>query len=124
MSLPGIRPLSAEELRHQRRDAIVALPADARLALRWLRRSHLVTSPLLPLAARRTLHVIGPGDEVARAPGCREGRIGDRYWLGARAKILPGVSVGAGTVVAAGAVVTKDCAPGARYAGMPARRLR
>jgi hypothetical protein len=51
MSRAGIRPLSAEELKHQRRAAIAALPADARQALRWLRRGHLVTSTLLPLPA-------------------------------------------------------------------------
>jgi maltose O-acetyltransferase len=51
-------------------------------------------------------------------------RIGDRCWIGARATILPGVSIGDGTVVAAGAVVTKDCEPDALYAGVPARRLR
>jgi maltose O-acetyltransferase len=51
-------------------------------------------------------------------------RIGDRCWIGARATILPGVSIGDGTVVAAGAVVTKDCEPGAVYGGVPARRLR
>jgi acetyltransferase-like isoleucine patch superfamily enzyme len=50
--------------------------------------------------------------------------IGDRVWLGARAMILPGVTVGDGCVIAAGAVVTRDCAPGGLYAGAPARRIR
>ena len=71
-----------------------------------------------------SVHEIGPGNEVAREPSYRDVRIGDRCWIGARATILPGVSIGAGTVVAAGSVVTKDCEPGAENAGVPARRLR
>jgi acetyltransferase-like isoleucine patch superfamily enzyme len=59
MSLAGMRPLTTEELSHQRRAALAALPADAGFALRWLRRGHLVTSPLLPLAVRRTLLRLG-----------------------------------------------------------------
>jgi acetyltransferase-like isoleucine patch superfamily enzyme len=37
---------------------------------------------------------------------------------------MPGVKIGAGTIVGAGAVVTKDCEPGAVYVGVPARRVR
>ncbi|QYJ02979.1 acyltransferase [Nocardioides panacisoli] len=50
--------------------------------------------------------------------------IEDDVWLGARATVLPGVTIGRGCVVAAGAVVTEDCAPGGLYAGVPARRVR
>jgi len=51
-------------------------------------------------------------------------RIGDRVWIGARAVVLPGVTIGDDVVVAAGAVVAADCAPGGVYAGVPARRIR
>lgn len=47
--------------------------------------------------------------------------IGDRVWIGARAIILKGVTIGDGSVVAAGAVVTKDVPPGSVVAGTPAR---
>jgi acetyltransferase-like isoleucine patch superfamily enzyme len=50
--------------------------------------------------------------------------IGNRVWMGARVTVLPGVTVGDGCVIAAGAVVTKDCEPGGVYAGLPARRIR
>lgn len=50
--------------------------------------------------------------------------IGDGAWLGARCIILPGVTVGAGAVVAAGAVVTRDVPPDALVAGTPARVVR
>lgn len=47
--------------------------------------------------------------------------IGDRAWLGTRAMVLPGVTVGEGAVVAAGAVVTRDVAPYTIVGGVPAR---
>ncbi|MCV7679015.1 MULTISPECIES: acyltransferase [Micrococcus] len=50
--------------------------------------------------------------------------IGDGTWIGAGAIILPGLTVGAECIVAAGAVVTKDCTPNGLYAGVPARRIR
>lgn len=50
--------------------------------------------------------------------------IHDGCWIGARATILPGVTIGAGTIVAAGAVVTSDCEPNHLYAGVPARIVR
>jgi maltose O-acetyltransferase len=50
--------------------------------------------------------------------------IGPACWIGARATILAGVTVGEGCLVAAGAVVTTDCAPHGLYGGVPARRLR
>lgn len=49
--------------------------------------------------------------------------VGDNVWLGARAMVLPGVSIGDGCVVGAGAVVTRDCAPGGVYVGVPAERV-
>jgi acetyltransferase-like isoleucine patch superfamily enzyme len=44
--------------------------------------------------------------------------------VGAGATILPGVEIGEGALVAAGAVVTKDVAPWTIVAGVPARVLR
>ena len=49
--------------------------------------------------------------------------IGDQVWIGYRAVILPGVSIGEGAVVGAGAVVTKDVEPFAIVAGNPARKI-
>jgi galactoside O-acetyltransferase len=50
--------------------------------------------------------------------------IEDRAWLGAGAIILPGVTVGRGSVVAAGAVVTANVPPMMIVGGTPARVLR
>ena len=50
--------------------------------------------------------------------------IEDDVWLGAGAIILPGVTVGHGAIVAAGAVVTSDVEPMTVVGGVPARELR
>lgn len=47
--------------------------------------------------------------------------IGDGTWVGSRVLILPGVTIGAGCVVAAGAVVTRRMPPNSVVAGNPAR---
>jgi len=48
-------------------------------------------------------------------------RIDDYAWIGSRSIILPGVTVGQGAVVAAGAVVTHDVAPYTVVGGVPAK---
>jgi maltose O-acetyltransferase len=62
-----------------------------------------------------------------RAAGPATGRpivVGDGAWIGARAVVMPGVTIGAGSTVGAGAVVTRDCLPGETYVGVPARQIR
>lgn len=50
--------------------------------------------------------------------------IEDNCWIGSNVTILAGVTVGEGSVIAAGAVVTKDVAPNSVVGGVPARVLR
>ncbi|HWZ87465.1 MAG TPA: DapH/DapD/GlmU-related protein [Polyangiaceae bacterium] len=84
------------------------------------------------------------GDRVTLSPGVmiltstheldiREHRAGpvqlapvtihDGAWIGARAIILPGITVGSGAIVNAGAVVNKDVLPQTRVGGVPATQL-
>ncbi|HEV2474158.1 MAG TPA: DapH/DapD/GlmU-related protein, partial [Chthonomonadales bacterium] len=58
------------------------------------------------------------------APEARPIRIGSGAWIGARATVLPGVTVGHGSVVAAGAVVAADVEPGWMVGGVPARPIK
>lgn len=57
---------------------------------------------------------IGKGDTI----------LGDGAWIGMRAMIMPGVTIGEGAVVASGAIVTKDVAPYSIVAGNPAVPIR
>lgn len=50
--------------------------------------------------------------------------IGDSVWIGARAIVLPGVKIGEGAVVGAGAVVSRDVAPWTVVAGNPAKFIK
>ena len=50
--------------------------------------------------------------------------IEDEVWLGLRSIVLKGVTIGRGSVVSAGSVVTQDVAPYSVVAGVPARLVR
>ncbi len=50
--------------------------------------------------------------------------IEDDVWIGAKATILGGVTIGQGAVIAAGSVVTKDVEPYAIVGGVPAKLIR
>jgi acetyltransferase-like isoleucine patch superfamily enzyme len=50
--------------------------------------------------------------------------IGDDVWIGAKVCILRGVKIGNGSVIGAGAVVTRDVPPNAVMGGIPAKIIR
>jgi acetyltransferase-like isoleucine patch superfamily enzyme len=68
--------------------------------------------------AQRLANLPTPSDKV------RPIVIGNNVWIGTRATICPGVTVGSGSVVAAHAVVTHDVRPNMLVAGNPAREVR
>jgi maltose O-acetyltransferase len=68
-----------------------------------------------------------PMDARTRALGIESGRpvvIGDDVWLGGGAIVCPGVTIGARTVIGAGAVVTRDVPADTFAAGNPCRVVR
>ena len=73
-------------------------------------------------------HPLDPAARLAKLPPMvdqiREIVIGDNVWLGTDVMVLPGVTIGEGSVVAAGAVVTQDVPPYTLAGGIPARPLR
>ncbi|MDR1954332.1 MAG: sugar O-acetyltransferase [Candidatus Methanoplasma sp.] len=81
--------------------------------------------------------LIGPGTKIVTAKhplnaekrrdwsvSCDPIRIEEDVWMGAGVIVLPGVTIGARSVVGAGSVVTKDVPPDTIVAGNPARILR
>lgn len=51
-------------------------------------------------------------------------RIGKDVWIGAFVKIVTGVTIGDGAIIAMGAVVTKDVEPYSVYGGVPAKKIK
>ena len=50
--------------------------------------------------------------------------IGKNVWIGANATIVPGVTIGNGSIIAAGAVVTKDVPENVVVGGVPAKIIK
>lgn len=64
-------------------------------------------------------------------PMCQQGHlpkqkvtIGDDVWIGARVIIMPGVTIGSGSIIGAAAVVTKDVPEYVVVAGVPAKVIK
>jgi acetyltransferase-like isoleucine patch superfamily enzyme len=70
-------------------------------------------------------HGTAPNQSMSKQPGVLEPvTIGEECWLGAAVIVLPGVTIGRGTIVAAGAVVSRDLPENVVAAGVPARVMR
>ena len=67
-------------------------------------------------------HAKSPKDRSSMLPAPI--RIGKHVWIGSNATVLPGVTIGDGAIVAAGAVVTHDVPENTIVGGVPARVLR
>ena len=123
-------------------DGVVLLSSGPARANKLVIRSGTYVNRFTMLDAHERIEVgadcmIGPhcyisdGDH-GMAPGVPVGKqlmktrpviIGEGVWLGAGVIVLKGVTIGRNAVVGAGAVVTKDVAPNAIVAGIPARML-
>ncbi len=70
-------------------------------------------------------HPITTNIPFAGSPAHVEGTIiGDSVWIGSNSTIIDGIRIGAGAVIAANSVVTKDVPPYAVVGGVPAKILR
>jgi len=76
------------------------------------------------VAVLTTSHEMGPSWRRAGDTTAAPITIGPGAWVGARATILGGVTVGEGSIVAAGAVVTRSVEPNTLVGGVPAQLIR
>jgi maltose O-acetyltransferase len=65
-------------------------------------------------------HELEPGTPLYNGPTI----IGDNVWLAGNVTVLPGVTIGSGSVVAAHSVVSRDIPPNSFAAGSPARVVK
>ncbi|MGY1724377.1 sugar O-acetyltransferase [Blastococcus sp. SYSU DS0533] len=83
---------------------------------------HVQLGPYVQLLT--AVHPLDPAERRAGWQHASPVTIGDNAWLGGGVIVLPGVTIGADTVVGAGAVVTADLPPGVVAVGNPARVVR
>lgn len=69
-------------------------------------------------------HQIGPAEKRGGPNYWTPITVGDGVWIGASVTIVGEVQIGAGAVVAAGSVVTKDVPPNTLVGGVPARKIK
>lgn len=69
-------------------------------------------------------HPTHPGPRRDKWEAARPISIGHNAWLGGGAIVLPGVTIGADSIIGAGTVVTRDVPPGVVAVGNPARVVR
>lgn len=67
-------------------------------------------------------HILAP--QSRRDTESRPIHICKNVWLGTGVTVMPGVTVGENTIIAAGSVVTKDIPPGVIAAGIPAKIIK
>lgn len=67
-------------------------------------------------------HPLAPSQRSSLVPAPIH--IEEDVWIGSNATVLPGVRIGRGSVVAAGAVVTKDVPPMTAVGGVPAKPIK
>ena len=90
-----------------------------------LRKARIHIGNRVRIAPNARLHAAGHDpDDAHLADTAASIVIEDDVWIGACAIVLPGVRIGRGAVVAAGAVVSRDVAAGDIVAGVPARPVR
>ena len=70
------------------------------------------------------VHPLDARERAAAVEWARPVSVGDNVWMGGHVTVLPGVSIGEGSVIGAGSVVTHDVPAGVVAAGNPCRIIR
>lgn len=69
-------------------------------------------------------HPLDPDERIKGPEGSLPVRIDDKVWIGGGSIVLPGVTIGEGSTIGAGSVVTKDVPPYVLAVGNPCRVVR
>lgn len=98
-----------------------SIAGDVRLGMGTHTLDKLSTSPIFTERKNSTGHHWA---EVQTDNPYKRVTVGNDVWIGTRALIMGGVTIGDGAVIGAGAIVTKDVPPYAIVVGVPARIIR
>ncbi len=83
-----------------------------------------IVTPIHPMAASERNAMLDENGAVKRLCYAKPVHIGKDCWFGANVTVCPGVTIGDGCVIGAGAVVTRDIPANSFAAGVPARVIR
>lgn len=83
-----------------------------------------IVTPVHPMLPEERRALYAPDGSPAHLCWAKPVRIGNDCWLGANVVVCPGVTIGEGCVIGAGAVVTRDIPPHSFAAGNPCRVIR
>ena len=86
---------------------------------------YVMIAPNVSILSRAHLHARTDTPMVLQGEGEeRTPSIGDDVWIGRGAVIMPGVKIGTGCIIGAGAVVVKDVDPYSVVGGVPAKLIK
>lgn len=83
-----------------------------------------IVTPIHPMIAAERRYLKGEDGKPHRLCYAKPVKIGNDCWFGANVVVCPGVTIGDGCVIGAGAVVTRDVPPNSFAAGNPCRVIR
>ncbi|KAG4096567.1 galactoside O-acetyltransferase [Neocallimastix lanati (nom. inval.)] len=84
--------------------------------------NHVLIGPRLGIYSAN--HCILPEERIAGGIIAKPVNIEDNVWIGGDVKILAGVTIGEGSIIGAGSIVTKDIPPRVIAAGNPCKVIR